>query len=156
MKAKVLLSLAVAVFVLGAAYALLKPQRSAEIPQALVPPPPPINAQPEPRQPPSSSVAGANSVIVQRTAPNIYDIVVQRGRRISDSAVFKVHQGEDVKFRITSDVADEFHLHGYNLAVQVSPERTATLEFSARLTGRFTYELHKSELELGALEVYPR
>ena len=93
---------------------------------------------------------------MQYATPNIYDIVVQGGRRISEPAVLKVHQGDDVKFRITSDVADEFHLHGYNLQVPVSPDRSAVLQFTAKLTGRFTYELHKSGLELGALEVYPK
>ena len=93
---------------------------------------------------------------MQSATPNVYDIVVQGGRRISEPAVLKVHQGDDVKIRITSDVADEFHLHGYNLHASVSPERSAVLQFTAKLTGRFTYELHKSGKELGALEVYPQ
>lgn len=153
MNAKVLLSLLVAIVVLGAAYLLLKPQR-AESPQAVAPPPP-IVAQPTPRQAPPAAAA-ANAVVVQYAMPNVYDIVVQGGRRVSEPAVLKVRQGDDVKFRITSDVADEFHLHGYDLHVPVSPERSAVLEFTAKLTGRFTYELHKARLDLGALEVYPQ
>jgi heme/copper-type cytochrome/quinol oxidase subunit 2 len=156
MKANVILMLALAVIVLGAGYALFKPQHSAETPQAVIAPPPPRTVtQPTP-QPPSPAVAATNQVIVQYASPNVYDIVVQRGKRVSEPAVLKVHQGDDVKFRITSDVADKFHLHGYNLEVPVSPERSAVLEFTAKLTGRFTYELHKSGLELGALEVYPQ
>ena len=156
MNARVLLTLAIAVILLGAAYALLKPQRAAESPQAFIPTRPPADAQPTSRQPPPPSAPASNPGIVQYATPNIYDIVVQGGRRISEPAVLKVHQGDDVKFRITSDVADEFHLHGYNLQVPVSPDRSAVLQFTAKLTGRFTYELHKSGLELGALEVYPK
>jgi heme/copper-type cytochrome/quinol oxidase subunit 2 len=153
MNAKFLLSLVVAIVVVGAAYVLLRPQR-AESPQAVATPPP-IVAQPTPRQAPAA-VAAANAVVVQYAMPNVYDIVVKGGRRVSEPAVLKVHQGDDVKFRITSDVADEFHLHGYDLHVQVSPERSAVLEFTAKLSGRFTYELHKAGLDLGALEVYPQ
>ena len=155
MNAKVLLSLTIAVVVLAAGYALLKPQRAAENAQAGVGMRPPVNAQPTPRQA-EAPAAPANQVIVQSATPNVYDIVVRGGRRISEPAVLKVHQGDDVKIRITSDVADEFHLHGYNLHVPVSPERSAVLQFTAKLTGRFTYELHKLGNELGALEVYPQ
>jgi heme/copper-type cytochrome/quinol oxidase subunit 2 len=86
----------------------------------------------------------------------VFDIVVQQGKRVSGAPVLKVQQGEDVTLHITSDTADEFHLHGYNLLVQLRPHQTATVHFVAKLAGRFTYELHKSDLELGALEVYPR
>jgi heme/copper-type cytochrome/quinol oxidase subunit 2 len=155
MKANAMLMIALAVIVLGAGYALFKQQHSAETPQAVIASPPRAVMQPTP-QPQSPAVAATNQVIVQYASPNVYDIVVQRGKRVSEPAVLKVHQGDDVKFRITSDVTDEFHLHGYNLGVPVSPERSAVLEFTAKLTGRFTYELHKSGLELGALEVYPQ
>jgi heme/copper-type cytochrome/quinol oxidase subunit 2 len=85
-----------------------------------------------------------------------FEIVVQRGMRVSGPAVLKVNQGDEVTLHITTDTADEFHLHGYNLFLQLSPNNTATLHLIAKLTGRFTYELHKSGVELGALEVYPR
>jgi heme/copper-type cytochrome/quinol oxidase subunit 2 len=156
MNAKILLSLTIAVAVLAAGYALLKPQRAAENPQAGVALPPPVDAQPTPRQGAAPAAPAADQAVVQSATPNVYDIVVKGGRRISEPAVLKVHQGDDVTFRITSDVADEFHLHGYNLHVPVSPERSAVLQFTAKLTGRFTYESHKSGKELGALEVYPR
>ena len=93
-------------------------------------------------------VAEANTTVV--------DIVVRRGRRISGPSVIKVKQGDNVTLRITNDAVDELHLHGYNLQVPVMPETPAVLQFTARLSGRFTFELHKTELELGAVEVYPK
>jgi len=155
MNAKLLLPLVIAIVVLGAAVVLLKPQR-ADGPQAVVTTSPPVVAQPTPRQAPPAAAPAVDSIVVQYATPNVYDIVVSGGKRISEPAVLKVRQGDEVKFRITSDVADEFHLHGYDLHVQVSPERSAVLQFTAKLSGRFTYELHKSALELGALEVYPQ
>ena len=93
-------------------------------------------------------VADANTTVV--------DIVVRRGRRISGPSVIKVKQGDNVTLRITNDAVDELHLHGYNLQVPVMPETPAVLQFTAKLSGRFTFELHKTELELGAVEVYPK
>jgi heme/copper-type cytochrome/quinol oxidase subunit 2 len=84
-----------------------------------------------------------------------FDIIVKGGRLASGRRVLVVHRNDDVILRITNDAPDQFHLHGYNLLVDLAPGKTATLEFKATLTGRFTYELHKAELELGALEVYP-
>lgn len=84
-----------------------------------------------------------------------FDIVVKGGRLISGRRVLVVHRNDEVTFRITTDKADQFHLHGYNKLIDLAPDRTATLTFKATLTGRFTYELHGADLELGALEVYP-
>jgi heme/copper-type cytochrome/quinol oxidase subunit 2 len=116
----------------------------------------PVAAQPAARQPPPPTGPAINPMVVQDASPSVYDIVVKGGRRVSEPAVLKVHQGDDVKLRISSDVADEFHLHGYNLHVRVSPGQSAVLQFTAKLTDRFTYEMHKAGLELGALEVYPK
>ena len=35
------------------------------------------------------------------------------------------------------------------------PGQAARLEFVAQRTGRFTLELHRAGLELGAVEIYP-
>jgi heme/copper-type cytochrome/quinol oxidase subunit 2 len=87
---------------------------------------------------------------------HVVDIVVHQGKRVSGPAVIKVQQGDEVTLHITSDAADEFHLHGYNLLMHLAPNRTATLHFAAKLAGRFTFELHKADVELGAVEVFPR
>jgi plastocyanin len=155
LKAKPLLYLVLAMVVLGALYAIVKPQLSVEGARSgAAERAPAADAQ---LAPPVAAVAQAtDQVRVLYAKPNVFDIVVQRGRRVSEPAVIKVHQGDEVTLHITTDSADELHLHGYNLHVQLSPEKTATLQFTAKLTGRFTYELHKSELELGALEVFPK
>jgi|SRR5579862_606599 len=86
----------------------------------------------------------------------VWDLVLKKGRRVSEPAVLQVHQGDDVTLRVTSDAPDELHLHGYNLLLQVTPDATATLHFIAKLTGRFPVESHKTEASLGVIEVYPQ
>jgi len=155
MNAKLLLPAILAALALGLVYALTKPAPPAVSQQttAVMLPPVPSPAAIENLQP----VSPPAQVNVLYAQPNVFDIVVKGGRRLSsEEAVQQVHQGEEVTLRITSDKADELHLHGYNLSMPVWPERTAVITFKADRTGRFTYELHKSGLELGALEVYPR
>jgi len=106
-----------------------------------------------PATPPPPTESAAPAVEPQ---PNTLDVVVRNGRRVSEPAVLKVKQGDDVTLRVTSDAPDEMHLHGYDRHLKLVPGKTAVLEFNAKLSGRFTYELHKSGLELGAVEVYPR
>jgi hypothetical protein len=47
-------------------------------------------------------------------------------------------------------------MHGYDLQLHVVPDQTATLQFVAKRTGRFTLELHKSGTELAVFEIYPK
>ena len=67
-----------------------------------------------------------------------------------------VQQGETLRLRVTSDRADQLHLHGYDRALALKPGVPAQLELTADHSGRFDLELHHSGLELGALEVQPR
>jgi hypothetical protein len=85
----------------------------------------------------------------------VFEIVVKEGRLVSGRRVLVVHRNDEVTMRITSDKADEFHLHGYNKIVELAPDHPATLTFKATLTGRFTSELHGTDLVLGARVVYP-
>jgi hypothetical protein len=155
MKVRALSYVAFAVVVLGTLYVVLKPQRATETRRGS---PAPALVAPQGAAPvvPASAAPATDQVRILYAKPNAFDIVVQGGRRISEPAILEVHQGEDVLLRITTDSADEFHLHGYNLNAPLSPERTVTLRFTAKLTGRFVFELHRSGLELGALEVFPQ
>jgi hypothetical protein len=86
----------------------------------------------------------------------VFELVLAQGRLVSGPAVLRVHQGDKLTVRVSSDTADELHLHGYDLHARVSPEAAAVLQFTADRTGRFGLELHKAHRELGALEVYPQ
>lgn len=50
--------------------------------------------------------------------------------------------GEEVVLRITSDVADEIHVHGYDLTADVPAGGTVEIPFTADLPGSFEVELH--------------
>jgi hypothetical protein len=121
-----------------------------------------IGGAPESAARAEASVPGSPSAIPSATASNVtsdvmhVDLVVAHGRLVSGPTVVKVMKNDRVVLSVTSDRADELHVHGINLHLKLKPGQTDSLDFVASVTGRFTYELHRADIELGALEVYPR
>ena len=66
------------------------------------------------------------------------------------------YQGDTVQFNVFSDQDDAMHVHGYEKHLVLPSGATAVLRFTAENSGRFMLELHGSDLQFGALEVYPR
>jgi hypothetical protein len=64
-------------------------------------------------------------------------------------------EGDTVRFRVRSDVADHVHVHGYDLMKDVEPGRTITFSFPADITGIFEIELEDRGEEIAQLRVDP-
>lgn len=64
-----------------------------------------------------------------------------------------VEQGTTVRIEVTSDEADELHLHGYDLHADVGPGEEGVIEFVADEPGLFELETHDSGLLLLQLAV---
>lgn len=119
----------------------------------------PAETTPPPAQAVAAAAAPAAAPVMEAPAapqPTVVDIVVEKGRRISGPEVIALKAGDEVVLNLTSDKDDELHLHGYDLHLHLKAGVTGTLKFTATQSGRFAYELHKSHLELGALEVQPK
>ncbi|MGH2739727.1 MAG: hypothetical protein ACRDH6_04490 [Actinomycetota bacterium] len=63
--------------------------------------------------------------------------------------------GTRVDLEVESDVADEVHVHGYDLFQDVGPASRAVIVFTASITGIFEVELESAGLLLLRLEVTP-
>ena len=61
--------------------------------------------------------------------------------------------GQTVVIKVTSDIADEIHLHGYDKKADAAPGTVATITFKADKPGIFEVELEKKGLKLFELEV---
>lgn len=61
--------------------------------------------------------------------------------------------GAQVHLTITSDVADEAHLHGYDLMVDLEEGVAGSVDFIADIPGIFEMELEASSLHIIELEV---
>ena len=68
----------------------------------------------------------------------------------------RFEQGEQVRFRVRSDVADHVHVHGYDLMKDVEPGETITFSFPAEITGIFEIELEDRGEEIAQLRVDPK
>jgi hypothetical protein len=65
----------------------------------------------------------------------------------------QVALGAQVRLEVTSDVADEVHVHGYDEDLALAPGETGALTFAADLPGLFEVETHESGTLLATLEV---
>lgn len=89
------------------------------------------------------------------TGPTRVVIVFRDGKVVGGVKRPSVQQGDRVVVLVRSDVSDEVHLHGYDLAVDVAPGEPARIRFTADLVGRFEIELEARHLPLAELEVEP-
>ena len=83
------------------------------------------------------------------------DYTVAGGQPVGGISRDSVEQGRIVVIRVTSDVADEVHLHGYDLSADVAPGSPATIQFTADVPGRFEIELEDLGVQIAELEVRP-
>ena len=65
----------------------------------------------------------------------------------------EVALGEQVVLRITSDVADEVHVHGYDVTEALPAGVPVEIAFTATIPGGFEVELHDAGLALFQLRV---
>ena len=93
------------------------------------------------------------------TAPKPPDVVRIRITVPGDTAPtvrrFSVTQGRQVELVVTSEIADEVHVHGYDLMGDVAPGQPVTIAFKATAPGRFEIELEAHKLPIAELEVRP-
>ena len=95
-----------------------------------------------------------------------FDLVVPNGAGPVATRVFRVHENDVVRLRVTSGVPGEAHLHAYRLHAKVASGHPGDLNFTARATGRFRIEWHRAAATgstsdhhappLATLEVWPR
>ena len=64
-------------------------------------------------------------------------------------------KGGTVRFKVISDVADEIHVHGYDLKKDVKAGGSVTFAFPAKIDGRFDVELEGRHEQIAQLEVTP-
>lgn len=83
--------------------------------------------------------------------PYTFDIVIE-GTEVTGGGRLSVPLGETVTLRFTSDVADEVHIHGYDIFVELQPGETVEESFTADIPGVVEIETHHGGLILANLE----
>jgi hypothetical protein len=87
--------------------------------------------------------------------PTTVRVVVEGGVPKGGIVRESVDKGDTVVLVVTSDVADEVHLHGYDLSRDVAAGGTARIRFKANIPGRFEVELEERRVPIAELTVNP-
>ena len=93
----------------------------------------------------------------ETTAPpnRTVHIVFKNGKVVGGLQKATFNNGDHVVLVVSSDIADEVHLHGYDKHADVAPGKPVRLAFVASLPGRFEAELESRGIQIADLEVRP-
>lgn len=81
------------------------------------------------------------------------NIAVRGGQVTGETGRVQVPLGTPVTVAVTSDVADEIHVHGYDVSADVPAGGTGSVDFTATIPGVFEVELEGAHLQLFELQV---
>ena len=87
------------------------------------------------------------------TAGTVLAVTVRGGSVVEGASRQRATLNQPVTIRVTSDVAEEVHVHGYDKRVDVAAGRTAEVTFVANIPGVFEVEFERSHKLLFTLEV---
>jgi len=82
-------------------------------------------------------------------------IVVRNAKPVGGVQDINVKKGDQVRFTVQSDVADEIHVHGYNFHKNVAKNGSVSFSFPATIDGGFVIELESRSEQIAALKVQP-
>ncbi len=100
-----------------------------------------------------SDDGGGKTITDNGKVPTI--VVDKSGKPVGGIADLTYHKGDRVHFKVTSAVADEVHVHGYDLMKDVKAGGTVTFDFPATIEGVFEAELEGRKEQIIELEVEP-
>lgn len=103
----------------------------------------------------SSASTGASGTATSTTSAPGKQIVVRQGKPVGGVQDINVKKGGDVRFTVVSDVADEIHVHGYDVHKDVTKNGSVSFAFPAKIDGGFVVELEKRGEQIAALKVQP-
>ena len=85
--------------------------------------------------------------------PVVIEASVAGGKVTVEKDRFEVAKGSDVVIRVTDDVEEPIHLHGYDIETDAAPGKPAEISFTADVPGVFEVELEDSGTLLFEIEV---
>ncbi len=94
----------------------------------------------------------ASTTTIDQEVPRIK---VEDGVKTEGLDTLSVRVGETIRFEVEADVADEIHVHGFDLHFDTVPGEEVLVEFVPDATGIFEVELEAAELHILDLEVTP-
>ncbi len=100
-------------------------------------------------------LASSSSTSTKSAQGTAVPIRVQAGKAVGGVQSVIAKKGGRVRFSVTSDRADEIHVHGYDLKRDIPAGGTVRFDFPATIDGLFVVELEHENQPIGALKVEP-
>jgi hypothetical protein len=91
----------------------------------------------------------------QPPTPTIERIVLRGGKPVGGVKALEYERGERVRFTVRSDVADEVHVHGFEIQKDVPAKGSVRFGLPADIEGVFEVELHHSQIKIAELRITP-
>jgi hypothetical protein len=82
-------------------------------------------------------------------------IEVRDGEPVGGIQTLEFSAGEEIRFRVSSDAAEEIHVHGYDIAKDVPAGGTIEFDFPAELEGIYEAELENLGVQIAELRINP-
>jgi hypothetical protein len=101
----------------------------------------------------ASGDSGGHSITEVKNA--VPTIVVKNGEPVGGVQELEYSAGDQVRFKVDSDVADEIHVHGYDLMKDVPAGGSVSFSFPAEIEGIFEVELESRKEQIAELRVNP-
>jgi hypothetical protein len=98
---------------------------------------------------------GGDSGESEKTTTGVTTIVVKNGKPVGGIAQLTYNKGEQVRFKVDSDVSDEVHMHGYDIMKDVEAGGSVSFDFPATIEGVFEAELEGRKEQILELRVNP-
>lgn len=103
---------------------------------------------------PAPTTTAAAATAPTTAAPGtVLAVTVRGGSVVEGASRQRAPLNQSVTIRVTSDVADEVHVHGYDKKFDVAAGRTGEVTFVANIPGVFEVEFERSRRLLFTLEV---
>jgi hypothetical protein len=96
-----------------------------------------------------------SSKTTSNTGGKVTTIVIKHGKPVGGIADLTYNKGEQVRFKVDSDVSDEVHMHGYDIMKDVKAGGSVSFDFPATIEGVFEAELEGRKEQILELTVNP-
>jgi cytoskeletal protein RodZ len=106
----------------------------------------------------SGSTSTSTSTSTSASTPAVpasQTVTVVNGQPQGGVKTVSFKKDDQVVLKVQSDVADEIHVHGYDLKKDVTKGGSVTFNFKATIEGRFEVELENAGTQIANLEVTP-
>jgi hypothetical protein len=99
--------------------------------------------------------SGGGAATTKSGGHTVPTIVIENGKPVGGIAELSVNEGEEVRFKVESDVSDEVHMHGYDIMKDVKAGGSVSFDFPATIEGIFEAELEGRKEQILELTVNP-